>query len=133
MVMKVLCSGARYSGNMWCEFPDIKGSEPAELCALRQEGHLFRADFLDAFARLESAAMLYVEKTSVKATPSMPFSQKLTALASARDRFRNPKRLDIRIAAIRALLPVRADVVHSVVGIASRYDGQIVTRSEKRR
>src|SRR3546814_21050571 len=71
--------------------------------------------------------MLYVEKTSVKATPSMPFSQKLTALASARDRFRNPKRLDIRIAAIRALLPVRADVVPSVLEIASSYDGKIVT------
>src|SRR3546814_1373749 len=47
---------------MGCEFPAIKGSEPADLCALRQEGQLLRADFLDAFARLESAVMLYVEK-----------------------------------------------------------------------
>src|SRR3546814_14127069 len=117
---------------MGCEFPAIKGSEPADLCALRQEGQLLRADFLDAFARLESAVMLYVEKTSVKATPSMPFYQKLTALASASDRFRNPKRLHNRIAAIRALLTVRADDVHSVPEIASSYEGTTVTGGQLR-
>src|SRR3546814_2877012 len=83
--IKGLFSAARYSRQMGCEFPAIKGSEPADLCALRQEGQLLRADFLDAFARLESAVMLYVEKTSVKATPSMPLSQKLTALARSEE------------------------------------------------
>src|SRR3546814_7153520 len=89
--IKGLFSAARYSRQMGCEFPAIKGSEPADLCALRQEGQLLRADFLDAFARLESAVMLYVEKTSVNATLSMPSSQKLTALASARADRQSPR------------------------------------------
>lgn len=68
--------------------------------------------------------MQYIGKTDVKASPGQPFSQKLGLLQKARERFRNPKRLDVRIAAILPLLPIRADIVHSVLEIAIFFDGR---------
>ncbi len=112
---------------MGCENPVIKGGDVADLAVMRHEAQLLRCDFLDAFARLESAVMQYIGKTDVKASPGQPFSQKLGLLQKARDRFRNPKRLDVRIAAIEQLLPVRADVVHSVLEIALMFDGRTTT------
>lgn len=112
---------------MGCEIPIIKGDELRDLHELRQQGQLLRGEFLDAFGRLEAEVMRYIGKTEVKATSSMPFSQKLTALATARDRFRNPKRLDVRIAAIRNLLALRADIVHSVLELTLVFDGQATT------
>lgn len=117
-------SAARYDGRMGCEIPIIKGADAADLRLLRQEAQLLRGDFLDAFARLEMAVMGYIGKTDVKASPGQPFSQKLELLHKARERFRNPKRLDVRIAAIRPLLPVRADIVHSKLEVAILFDGR---------
>lgn len=117
-------SAARYGGQMGCEIPISKGVELSDLRDIREQGQMLRGDFLDAFGRLEAEVMQYIGKTEVKATSSMPFSQKLIALAKARDRFQNPKRLDVRIAAIRELLTVRADVVHSVLELVLVFDGQ---------
>lgn len=102
----------------------IKGTEIPDIRLLRQEAQLLRGEFLDAFARLEKTVMQYIGKTDVKATPGQPFSQKLILLHKARDRFRNPKRLDIRIAAIQQMLPVRADIVHSTLEVAILFDGR---------
>jgi hypothetical protein len=125
--LKGIFSMPRYIGQMGCEIPISKGGELPDLHELREQGQLLRGDFLDAFGRLETAVMQYIGKTDVKATSAMPFSQKLTALAKARDRFRNPKRLDVRIAAIRDLLAVRADVVHSALEIIVSFDGRTTT------
>lgn len=122
-------SQARYTAQMGCEVPLIKGVENADLRVLRQEAQLLRGDFLDAFARLECAVMQYIGKTDVKASPGQPFSQKLALLQKARDRFRNPKRLDVRVAAIKQLLPVRADIVHATLQVALIYDGR-ATRNQ---
>lgn len=118
---------APYDDKMGCEIITIKGTELPDLSELRDHGQLQRGEFLDAFGRLESAVMKYIGKVDVKATPSMPFSQKLTALAKSRGSFQNPKRLDIRIAAIRELLPVRADIVHSALEIIVTFDGRTTT------
>jgi len=112
---------------MGCEIPIIKGADLPDLREIREQGQLLRGEFLDAFGRLETAVMQYIGKTDVKVTSSMPFSQKLTALAKARDRFRNPKRLDVRIAAIRELLAMRADVVHSALEVVVSFDGRTTT------
>lgn len=117
-------SAARYEAQMGCELLINKGTDVADIRLLRQEAQLLRGDFLDAFGRLEAEVMQYIGKTEVKATSSTPFSQKLTALAKARDRFQNPKRLDVRISAIRDLLAVRADIVHSVLELTLIFDGQ---------
>ena len=114
-------------GQMGYEIPIGKGTELSDLREMREQGQLLRGEFLDAFGRLETAVMQYIGQTDVKATSAMPFSQKLTALAKARERFRNPKRLDVRIAAIRGLLVVRADVVHSVLEIIVSFDGRTTT------
>ncbi len=118
---------ARYAAEMGYENPIIKGSDATDLTVLRNDAQLLRCDFLDAFARLESAVMQYIGRTDVKASPGQPFSQKLGLLQKARDRFRNPKRLDVRVAAIQQLLPVRADIVHSVLEVALVFDGRTVT------
>lgn len=68
--------------------------------------------------------MEYVGKTDLKTSPGQPFSQKLNLLHKARERFRNPKRLDIRVAAIQQLLPIRADIVHSTLEVAILFDGR---------
>lgn len=112
---------------MECENLDIKSSNAADLTVLRADAQLLRCDFLDAFARLESAVMQYIGRTDVKASPGQPFSQKLGLLQKARERFRNPKRLDVRVAAIQQLLPVRADIVHSVLQVALIFDGRTMT------
>lgn len=125
--LKGLFSTARYIGQMGCEIPIIKSSELPDLCEIREQGQLLRGEFLDAFGRLETAVMQYIGKADVKATSAMPFSQKLTALAKARDRFRNPRRLDVRISAIRELLAVRADVVHSALEVVVSFDGRTTT------
>lgn len=125
--LKGIFSTARYGGQMGCEIPIIKGADLPDLREIREQGQLLRGEFLDAFGRLETAVMQYIGKTDVKATSSMPFSQKLTALAKARDRFRNPKRLDVRIAAIRELLAMRADVVHSALEVVVSFDGRTTT------
>ncbi|HZG34013.1 MAG TPA: hypothetical protein VEZ59_12100 [Sphingopyxis sp.] len=117
-------SAARYGVQMGCETPIIKDRKSVEYLELRQRGQLLRGDFLDAFARLESAVMQYIGRTDVKASPGQPFSQKLVLLQKARERFRNPKRLDVRIAAIQQLLPVRADIVHSILEAAILFDGR---------
>lgn len=109
---------------MGCEPPIIKAADQSDLRHVREQGQLLRAEFLDAFGRLETEVMRYIGKTEVKATSSTPFSQKLAALAKARSRFKNPKRLDVRIAAIRDLLSVRADIVHSVLELVLTFDGQ---------
>lgn len=116
---------ARYVRQMGCEIPIGKGSEAPDFVMLRHDAQLLRCDFLDAFARLESAVMQYIGRTDVKASPGQPFNQKLTLLQKARDRFRNPKRLDVRIVAIQQLLPVRADIVHSVLEVAVIFDGRV--------
>lgn len=115
---------ARYVARMGYEISISKGIEGLDLRLLRQEAQLLRGDFLDAFARLESAVMDYIGRTNVKAGPGQPFSQKLNLLQKARDHFRNPKRLDVRIAAIQQLLPIRADIVHSTLEIAILFDGR---------
>lgn len=112
---------------MGFEIPVIKGADAPDLHVLRQEAQLLRCDFLDAFARLESAVMQYIGQTDVKASPGQAFSQKLILLQKARNRFRNPKRLDVRVAAIQQLLSVRADIVHSVLEIALLFDGRMTT------
>ena len=112
---------------MGCEIADINGVELPNLRQMREQGQLLRGDFLDAFGRLENAVMQYIGKTDVKAAPGVSFAQKLTALAKARDRFRNPKRLDVRINAIRELLPVRADIVHSALEVIVVFDGRSMT------
>lgn len=108
---------------MGCEILVTNGTRVVEVDLLRQEGQLLRCDFLDAFARLEFAVMQYIESTDVRVSPGQPFSQKLSKLHEARDRFRNPKRLDVRVEAIRQLLPFRADIVHAVLEIVVTYDG----------
>lgn len=125
--LKGIFSVARYAGQMGSEIAIIKGIELPDLHQMREQGQLLRGEFLDAFGRLETAVMQYIGKTEVKATSSMPFSQKLAALAKARDRFRNPKRLDVRLAAIRELLAIRADIVHSVLELIVSFDGQTTT------
>ncbi|WP_447760540.1 hypothetical protein [Sphingopyxis panaciterrae] len=125
--LKGIFSTARYMGQMGCEIAVIKGADLPDLRQMREQGQLLRGDFLDAFGRLETAVMQYIGKTDVKAAPGIPFSQKLTALAKARDRFRNPKRLDVRIAAIRELLPVRADIVHSALEVTASFDGRSIS------
>jgi len=117
-------SAARYKGQMGCESSISKATELPDLHKMRERAQLLRSEFLDSFGRLEAEVMQYIGKTEVKATSSTPFSQKLAALAKARDRFKNPKRLDVRIAAIRELLPVRADIVHSVLELILIFDGQ---------
>lgn len=129
--LKGIFSTARYIGQMGCEIPIGNATELSDLHETRKQAQLLRGEFLDAFGRLETAVMRYIGQTDVKATSSMPFSQKLTALAKARDRFRNPKRLDVRIAAIRELLTVRADVVHSVLEIIVSFDGRTTTTKLK--
>ena len=120
-------SAARYVRQMGCEITVIKGAELPDLRQMREQGQLLRGEFLDAFGRLETAVMQYIGKTDVKAAPGVPFSQKLTALARARDHFCNPKRLDVRIAVIRELLPVRADIVHSTLEVIVSFDGRSTT------
>ena len=124
---KGIFSTTGYEIQMGCEIQIIKDGQLPDLREIRQQGQLLRGEFLDAFGRLETAVMQYIGKTDVKATSAMPFSQKLTALAKARDRFRNPKRLDVRIAAIRELLTVRADVVHSALEVVVSFDGRTTT------
>lgn len=102
----------------------IKAEETETFEALRRDAQLLRGDFLDAFARLEQAVMSYIGKTDVKAGAGQPFSQKLALLQKAREKFRNPKRLDVRVAAIQQLLPVRADIVHSALQVAILFDGR---------
>lgn len=113
---------------MGCEVPINSAAEDADIRLLREEAQLLRGDFLDAFARLESAVMQYIGKTDVKAKPGQAFSQKLELLQQARDKFRNPKRLDVRVSGIQQLLPVRADIVHSVLQIATMFDGRETVR-----
>jgi len=69
-------SAARYAAEMGYEIPIIKGSDATDLTVLRNDAQLLRCDFLDAFARLESAVMQYIGRTDVKASPGQPFSQK---------------------------------------------------------
>lgn len=109
---------------MGFETAAIKGDETKTFEALRRDAQLLRGDFLDAFARLEQAVLSYMGKTDVKAGTGQPFAQKLAKLQAARAKFRNPKRLDVRVAAIQQLLPVRADIVHSALQIAILFDGR---------
>jgi hypothetical protein len=117
-------SAARYADQMGYQNLTIKGVGAEDLPSIWTEAQLLRGAFLDAFARVEMAVMLYAGLTGAKVTPAMPLSQKLTALEKERKTFKNPRRLDVRIAAIRELLPVRADVVHSVLEVAITFDGR---------
>ena len=117
-------SAAQYAHQMGYQNLIIKGVGGEDLPSIWTEAQLLRGAFLDAFARVEMAVMLYAELTGAKVTSAMPLSQKLTALEKERKTFKNPRRLDVRIAAIRELLPVRADVVHSALEVAITFDGR---------
>lgn len=112
---------------MGYEVPIIPSQGSADMHALRQEAQLLRGDFLDAFARLESAVMEYISKIDVKASPNQPFGQKLALIQKSRDHFRNPKRLDVRLAAIQPLLAQRADIVHAILQVVLMYNGRQTT------
>ena len=126
-------SQARYTPQMGCEVPLIKGVENADLRVLRQEAQLLRGDFLDAFARLECAVMQYIGKTDVKASPGQPFSQKLALLQKARDRFRNPKRLDVRVAVAEQIDPPARNRVEIAPPFRSDQPRPLAARDRERR
>lgn len=108
---------------MGCEIPIANEVEAVDLRALRERGQLLRGEFLDAFARLETAVMDYIVRLELKAAPGTPLSQKLARLAGAKDRFIHPKKLEERIKAITLLNDKRADLVHAVLTVIVRYDG----------
>jgi hypothetical protein len=95
-----------------------------ERAEIRREAQLLRGEFLDGFARLETSINSYLALLDVRPRPNAPFGQRMAALKAARERFRAPKKLDDRLAAIAVVAAFRADLVHSVLTVAHLWDGK---------
>lgn len=103
--------------------PTDKSVDLNDLVGLREHGHVLRGAYLDAFARLESAIMDRLVGAKPKVSPVAPLRQKIDRLASTRDNFSNPAKLDGQIEVMKDLNDARSDIVHSVLTVVVRYDG----------
>lgn len=108
---------------MGCELPIDKVIEPGDLMASREQGHILRGAYLDAFARLERAVMDQLIALELDVTLNAPLSHKLAKLKSARDCFSHPEKFDAQVEAIGRLNEGRTDIVHAVLNVLVRYDG----------
>lgn len=108
---------------MGCETAIDKVIEPGDLLATRERGHVLRGAYLDAFARLERAIMDQLIVLELPVTLNAPLSHKLVKLKSARERFSHPEKFDAKIEAIGRLNEGRTDIVHAVLNVLVRYDG----------
>lgn len=108
---------------MGCEVPIINEGKPFDLHALREQGHVLRGVYLDAFARLERAVMDHIVGLKLKTSPGAPLSQKLGRLGEARELFSSPNMLDTKIDSISQLNELRSDIVHAVLTVIVHYDG----------
>ena len=108
---------------MGCEKQIDKFIEPGDLIATREHGHVLRGVYLDAFARLERAVMDQLIGLQLNVTLNAPLSHKLAKLKSARACFSHPEKFDAQVEAIGRLNEGRTDIVHAVLNVLVRYDG----------
>ncbi len=99
----------------------LAAADPRE--AIRREAHGLRSAFLDSCARIEAAVQDYLTRLNIETKPTSSFAVKLQALAKARDQFRHPARLDARIKELAELSACRNDIVHSILAVATIWDG----------
>ncbi len=116
-------SAERYGGQMECETAIDKVIEPDDFMAMRERGHILRGAYLDAFARLERAIMDQLIALELNVTLNAPLSHKLAKLKSAKECFSHPDKFDAQVEAIGRLNEGRTDIVHAVLNVLVRYDG----------
>lgn len=91
---------------------------------LRLEGQRLRGELLDAFARLEIAVLVKLERLGGKACASAPFGQKLAAVREAVRETTDEKRIAVLVEKAAPLAAQRADIVHSIMSVMPSDDGE---------
>lgn len=92
---------------------------------VEREGHVFRSELLNQFARIEAWVVERSGELGLKLNRN-PLGQKIKSLRSSADRFRKPKRIAELADRVEDVLKLRGDIVHAAMQTAKLSCGEPV-------